>query len=160
MAHDGAKTRETTHQGFALEPAVAVVGRYPAPEGVAAGMARISRDATPIPDLVRAAIEDTALARKRNENIIFGYGHSSVAEHGVFSLAIQDIPRSLSVELVSHRLASYTQLSYRYVPLDRVPVHFFLPQELREGRAAAIATRVWVSHTLTISGGAKARPRS
>ncbi len=127
-------------QGYALEPSVAVVGTYPAPEGVAAGMARISRDATPIPDLVRAAVEDTTLARKRNENIIFGYGHSSVAEHGVFSVAVQGIPRSLSLELVSHRLASYTQLSYRYVPLDRLPVHYFLPLELREGPAREIAT--------------------
>src|SRR5207245_9847927 len=94
----------------------------------------------PIPELVRTAIEDTALARKRNENIIFGYGHSSVAEHAVFSVAVQDIPRSLSVELVGHRLASYTQLSYRYVPLDRIAVHYFLPEELRQGRARAIAT--------------------
>ena len=131
-------------QGYALEPSVAVVGTYPAPEGVAAGMARISRDATPIPDLVRAAVEDTALARKRNENIIFGYGHSSVAEHGVFSVAVQQIPRSLSLELVSHRLASYTQLSYRYVPLDRLPVHYFLPLELREGPARAVATEAMV----------------
>jgi flavin-dependent thymidylate synthase len=128
-------------EDYALEPSVTVVGAYPAPEGVAAGMARISRDATPIPELVRAAIEDTAMARKRNENIIFGYGHSSVAEHGVFGVAIEDIPRSLSVELVAHRLASYTQLSYRYVPLDRLRVHYFLPEELRQGRSRAIATR-------------------
>ncbi len=125
---------------YAQEPCVTVVGTYPSPEGVAAGMARISRDATPIPDLVRAAIGDTALARKRNENIIFGYGHSSVAEHGVFSVAIQDIPRSLSIELVSHRLASYTQLSYRYVPLDRLAIHYFLPEELRSDPARSVAT--------------------
>ena len=138
MVRDGGEI--PAGQEFALAPSVTIVGSYPAPEGVAAGMARISRDATPIPDLVRAAIEDTALARKRNENIIFGYGHSSVAEHGVFSVAIQDIPRSLSIELVAHRLASYTQLSYRYVPLDRLAVHYFLPEEFQEGPARAIAT--------------------
>ena len=118
---------------YALEPTVAVVGRYPSPEGVAAGLARISRDATPIPELVRQAVEDTELARRRNENIIYEYGHSSIAEGAVFGVAVQDIPRSLSIDLVSHRLASYTQLSYRYVPVEKVPVQFFLPEEFRSG---------------------------
>src|SRR5215472_5002386 len=102
-------------RSFALEPAVTVVGTYPSPEGVAAGLARISRDATPIPELVRQAVEDTDLARRRNQNIIYEYGHASIAEGAVFAVAIQDIPRSLSIEVVSHRLASYTQVSYHYV---------------------------------------------
>jgi flavin-dependent thymidylate synthase len=120
-------------RSYALEPTVTVVGAYPSPEGVAAGLARISRDATPIPELVRQAVDDTDLARRRNQNIIFEYGHSSIAEGAVFAVAIQDIPRSLSIDVVSHRLASYTQLSYRYVPLEKVPVQFFLPAEYRSG---------------------------
>jgi len=88
--------------------------------------------------LVRQAVEDTGLARRRNENIIYEYGHSSIAEGAVFGVAIQDIPRSLSIDLVTHRLASYTQLSYRYVPVERVPLQFFLPREFRDGRARGI----------------------
>ena len=125
-------------RAYALEPTVTVVGSYPSPECVAAGLARISRDATPIPELVRQAVDDTDLARRRNQNIIFDYGHSSIAEGAVFAVAIQDIPRSLSIEVVSHRLASYTQLSYRYVPLDRVPVQFFVPEEFRSGQRRAV----------------------
>src|SRR5205085_3118419 len=125
-------------RAYALEPMVAVVGRYPSPEGVAAGLARISRDATPIRGLVRQAVEDTELARRRNENIIYEYGHSSIAEGAVFGMAVQDIPRSLSIDLVSHRLASYTQLSYRYVPVEKVPVQFFLPEEFRSGPRRSI----------------------
>ena len=128
----------TASREYALEPTVAVVGRYPSPEGVAAGLARISRDATPIPELVRQAVEDTELARRRNENIIYEYGHSSIAEGAVFGVAVQDIPRSLSIDLVSHRLASYTQLSYRYVPVEKVPVQFFLPEEFRSGPRRSI----------------------
>src|SRR5438067_5916227 len=123
---------------YALEPSVAGVGRSPSPEGVAAGLARISRDATPIPELVRQAVEDTELARRRNEHIIYEYGHSSIAEGAVFGVAVQDIPRSLSIDLVSHRLASYTQLSYRYVPVEKVPVQFFLPEEFRTGRKRSV----------------------
>src|SRR5437588_8042376 len=128
----------TPAREYALEPTIAVVGRYPSPEGVAAGLARISRDATPIPELVRQAEEDTELARRRNENIIYEYGHSSIAEGAVFGVAIQQIPRALSIDVVAHRLASYTQLSYRYVPLEKVPVQFFLPQEFRQGARRAI----------------------
>lgn len=128
-------------RAYALEPLVAIVGSYPSPEGVAAGLARISRDAAPIPELVRQAVEDTVLARRRNENIIYEYGHSSIAEGAVFGVAVQAIPRSLSVELVAHRLASYTQLSYRYVPVEKVPVQFFLPEEFRAGRARAVFDR-------------------
>jgi flavin-dependent thymidylate synthase len=125
-------------RAYALAPSVAVVGAYPSPEGVAAGLARISRDATPIPELVRQAVEDTTLARRRNENIIYEYGHSSIAEGAVFGVAIEGIPRALSIDLVSHRLASYTQLSYRYVPVEKVPLRFFLPEEFRAGRARAV----------------------
>src|SRR5690242_11833472 len=136
-------------RSYALEPTVTVVGSYPSPEGVAAGLARISRDATPIPELVRQAVDDTDLARRRNQNIIFEYGHSSIAEGAVFAVAIQDIPRSLSIDVVSHRLASYTQLSYRYVPLEKVPVQFFLPAEYRSGPRRDIFDRA-VEHSLRI----------
>lgn len=125
--------RTSVTERYAVEPTVTVVGRYHSPEGVAAGLARISRDAMPIPELVLQAVQDTDLARRRNENIIYEYGHSSIAEGAVFGVAVQDIPRSLSIEVVAHRLASYTQLSYRYIPVDRVPVQFFLPEEFREG---------------------------
>lgn len=118
---------------YALAPSVSLLGTYPAPEGVAAGLARISRDATPISDLVRQAVDDTTMARRRNENIIYAYGHSSIAEGAVFAIAVENIPRALSIDVVAHRLASYTQLSYRYVPVEDAPVQFFMPQEFRTG---------------------------
>src|SRR5919109_5354414 len=128
----------TASRGYAFEPSVAVVGCYPSPEGVAAGLARISRDATPLPGVGGGAGKDPGGARRRNANIIYEYGHSSIAEGAVFGVAVQDIPRSLSIDLVSHRLASYTQLSYRYVPVEKVPVQFFLPEEFRSGPRRAI----------------------
>jgi len=144
------ETQSPAERAYALEPSVAVVGAYPSPEGVAAGLARISRDATPVPELVRQAVEDTALARRRNENIIYEYGHSSIAEGAVFGVAVESIPRSLSIDLVAHRLASYTQLSYRYVPVEKVALQFFLPVEFRDGRERAVFDRTvdgaWVRY--------------
>lgn len=98
-------------------------------------MARISRDPTPVPQLIKEARDNTALARQRNQRVVYEYGHNSVAEHGCFSAALWDIPRLLSLEIVRHRLAAYTQHSGRYIPFEEVPRQFYLPKEYRRGKA-------------------------
>jgi len=45
-------------------------------------------------------------------------GHTSVIEHASFTFAISDVSRSLSHQLVRHRIASYSQQSQRYVNLN------------------------------------------
>lgn len=45
-------------------------------------------------------------------------GHESVAEHAVFTFAIEGISRACSHQLVRHRMASYSQQSQRYVRMD------------------------------------------
>jgi len=114
---------------------VQLVGKARFPEAITAGMARISRDPTPVPQLIREARQNTALARERNQRVVYEYGHNSVAEHGCFSVAIWDIPRLLSLQIVSHRLAAYTQHSGRYIPFEQVERQFFLPREYRRGKA-------------------------
>ncbi|MCD6298990.1 MAG: FAD-dependent thymidylate synthase [Thermoplasmata archaeon] len=42
-------------------------------------------------------------------------GHESVIEHAYFTFAISDVSRSLTHQLVRHRIASYSQQSQRYV---------------------------------------------
>jgi thymidylate synthase (FAD) len=44
-------------------------------------------------------------------------GHTSVVEHTSFTFAISDVSRSLTHQLVRHRIASYSQQSQRYVNL-------------------------------------------
>jgi len=44
-------------------------------------------------------------------------GHTSVVEHASFTFAISDVSRSLTHQLVRHRIASYSQQSQRYVNL-------------------------------------------
>ena len=62
-----------------------------------------------------------------NEKWVVGYGHSSVAEHAVLHIAVENISR-LAVEcLESNRLASYTEKSSRYQIWG--PDHFYLPAE-------------------------------
>lgn len=46
---------------------------------------------------------------------IMDMGHFSVIEHGTVSFWIEKVPRSLTHELVRHRLFSYSERSQRYV---------------------------------------------
>ncbi len=45
-------------------------------------------------------------------------GHHSVIEHASFTFAVEGVSRSLTHQLVRHRLASYSQQSQRYVDIE------------------------------------------
>jgi thymidylate synthase (FAD) len=65
--------------------------------------------------------------------------HFSVLEHVTLGFIVIGISRSLSHELVRHRIASYSQLSQRYV--DESEVRFVMPLDIMGG--AARARSVW-----------------
>ncbi len=99
------------------------------PETLSAAYARISRDPSSIGELRSRARHSVARARNSNRAIIFDYGHSSVAEHAVFSLDITGVSR-LAVETIeSRRLASFTEKSQRYIALNR---EYVIPPELKD----------------------------
>lgn len=54
-------------------------------------------------------------------------GHESVFEHVSFTFSIEGISRVCSHQLVRHRMASFTQQSQRYVPLDP---EFIIPETI------------------------------
>ena len=98
------------------------------PEPLAAAYARVSRDPRSITELRRVAREEVDRARRSNESIIFGLGHSSVAEHAVFNLDVLGVSR-LAVEVLERgRLSSYTEKSQRYILLEEDWVR---PDEIR-----------------------------
>ncbi len=71
-----------------------------------------------------------------NEKWVVGYGHSSVAEHAVLHLAIENVSR-LAVEcLESNRLASYTEKSTRYQKWDCED--FVIPLEFTDKSSRSI----------------------
>ena len=49
---------------------------------------------------------------------IVAMGHHSVIEHAVFTFSIEGVSRSLTHQLVRHRVASFSQQSQRYVSLN------------------------------------------
>jgi thymidylate synthase (FAD) len=46
---------------------------------------------------------------------VTGYGHGSVIEHASFTFSLEGVSRTMTHQLVRHRVASYTQQSQRYV---------------------------------------------
>ena len=97
------------------------------PETLSAAYARISRDPRDIDVLRKVAREEVEKSRKSNQAIIFGLGHSSVAEHAYFNFDIIGLSR-LAVEYVQKfRFASYTEKSQRYITLDD---DYIVPKEI------------------------------
>lgn len=72
-------------------------------------------------------------------------GHGACLEHANFNFIMWNISRSLTHELVRHRLASYSQLSQRYV--DSSSVAFVVPPAIQElGKSSPEAYRMWIEH--------------
>jgi thymidylate synthase (FAD) len=57
-------------------------------------------------------------AGKMIEKVV-GMGHLSVVEHAHFTFSVEGVSRSLTHQLVRHRIASYSQQSQRYVSMDK-----------------------------------------
>ncbi len=99
------------------------------PETISAAYARISRDPRPVDELRAVARQEVEKARQSNRTIVFGLGHSSIAEHAVFNIDILGVSRLLVEEIERFRLCSYTEKSQRYILLAD---DFVTPEEVRE----------------------------
>ena len=99
------------------------------PETISAAYARISRNPLPVNELRKIARTEVEKARKSNLNIVFGMGHSSIAEHAVFNVDILGVSRLIVEEIEKFRLCSYTEKSQRYIRLED---DFVLPREVQD----------------------------
>ncbi len=82
------------------------------PEIIAVAFAKTSRSPESFREIAHGLNDEKSA--DFHEKWVVGYGHSSVAEHAVLHLAIENVSR-LAVETIeSNRLASYTEKSTRY----------------------------------------------
>lgn len=66
-------------------------------------------------------------------------GHTSVLEHVSITFRVSDVSRSLTHQLVRHRLASYTQLSQRYTqPTFEDDEWYITPPEIYRNEAIRV----------------------
>ncbi len=98
------------------------------PETIAVTFAKTSRSPESFQQI--AAELTSQKSAEFHEKWVVGYGHSSVAEHAVLHIAVENVSRLAVETLESNRLASYTEKSTRYQKWDRD--RFFVPEELEQ----------------------------
>ena len=96
------------------------------PETIAVTFAKTSRSPESFREIA-AELNDEKSAQF-HEKWVVGYGHSSVAEHAVLHIAVENASRLAVEALESCRLASYTEKSTRYQKWT--PQDFHSPAEL------------------------------
>ena len=93
---------------------VKLIGFTPNPEKLPAMAAKLTHSKSKPEDLYKSSVKDL----KGILEHVMSLGHTSVIEHTSFTFAISDVSRSLTHQLVRHRIASYAQQSQRYVNLN------------------------------------------
>ena len=87
------------------------------PEVVAVAFAKCSRSPEQLDRIAKELNEDKS--RKFHEKWVVGYGHSSIAEHAVLSIAIENVSILATKVIEDNRLASFTEKSTRYQVFDK-----------------------------------------
>lgn len=67
-------------------------------------------------------------------NMLVDLGHESPIEHISFTFGVEGVSRTLTHQLVRHRIASYSQQSQRYVKLENF--EYIIPPAIEEDRKA------------------------
>jgi len=90
---------------------VKLIGFTPNPEKIPAMAAKLTHSISKPEDLDKTSDKELNAILQQ----VLHLGHTSVIEHTNFTFAISDVSRSLTHQLVRHRIASYAQQSQRYV---------------------------------------------
>lgn len=96
------------------------------PELVIATAGKLCYSPSNIDDLMEKQTEEGI---EKFVNMITSIGHGSVLEHTSFTFGIEGVSRSLTHQLVRHRIASYSQQSQRYV--KEVQFEYVIPQDIK-----------------------------
>ena len=100
------------------------------PEVVAVTFAKCSRSPEPFDKI--AAELNADKSKKFHEKWVVGYGHNSVAEHAVLSLAIENVSILATKVIEDNRLASFTEKSTRYQIFDKE--HYYKPKKIMNSK--------------------------
>ncbi|MCY6483518.1 FAD-dependent thymidylate synthase [Clostridium aestuarii] len=110
---------------------VKLIEYTPNPEKVIASAAKLCYSAVGIDEILDGLDEDKT---ETFLNRLMSYGHASPIEHVSFTFAVEGVSRSLTHQLVRHRIASYSQQSQRYVKLNQF--EYVIPPEIEDNEKA------------------------
>jgi len=115
-------------------------------ETIAVCFAKCSRSSESFLDIARELSDEKS--SRFHEKWVVGYGHSSVAEHAVVRVAMENVSL-LAVEWIQdNRLASYTEKSSRYQIYDAD--RYVVPEELRRDKKMRDLYKETVDNLLVI----------
>ncbi len=122
-------------------------------EQIAVTFAMTSRRPEAFDEISRMVNE--AKAADFNERWVLNYGHSSVAEHAVLHMAVENISRLAADDVEDNRLAAYTEKSSRYQVLETGS--YYTPKELAQNPDIELAYKqacdsLFKSYEQTIAG--------
>jgi len=112
---------------------VKLIEHTPSPEKVIAAAAKLCYSQVGVDEILEN------LEEKKTDKfleMLMTYGHHSPIEHVSFTFAIEGVSRSLTHQLVRHRLASYSQQSQRYVKLKQF--EYVIPPNIEKNERAKI----------------------
>lgn len=83
-------------------------------------------------------------------------GHESPLEHSILTFKIKNCSRSMTHQLVRHRLASYSQASQRYISEKPESLDFVIPRKIQENPEALAMVQKHLSGLGMLITGLKA----
>lgn len=110
---------------------VKMIEHTPNPEKVIAAAAKLCYSAVGVDEILDGLDEEKS---QKFLEMLMSFGHASPIEHVSFTFAIEGVSRSLTHQLVRHRLASYSQQSQRYVKLDQF--EYIIPPAIEKNKEA------------------------
>ncbi|MEG0641119.1 MAG: FAD-dependent thymidylate synthase [Clostridium sp.] len=101
------------------------------PEKIIAAAAKLCYSNSSVEDILDELTDDKT---QKFIGMLMSLSHESPIEHVSFTFAVEGVSRSLTHQLVRHRIASYSQQSQRYVKLNQF--EYVIPPEIQNIKEA------------------------
>ncbi|WP_315118819.1 FAD-dependent thymidylate synthase [uncultured Clostridium sp.] len=110
---------------------VKLLEHTPNPEKLVASAAKLCYSAVGVEEIQENLEDDKVI---KFLDMLMSYGHESPIEHVSFTFGVEGVSRSLTHQLVRHRIGSYSQQSQRYVKLEQF--EYIIPPEVEKNEEA------------------------
>ena len=131
---------------------VELIGYSPNPEQIPAMAAKLTHSKTEPERLKETSRKELNEILKH----VLKRGHTSIVEHTSFTFAVSNVSRSLTHQLVRHRIASFAQQSQRYVNLEKA--NYVTPPSIKKNKKAKkkydrIIQNIWKEYNKLLDMG-------
>ncbi len=132
---------------------VELISYTPDSDKLSAASAQGCTDPRPAHEILEGMDQGTAEAIL---DIVLPSGHHSVIEHANFTFSVEGVSRSLTHQLVRHRIASFSQQSQRYIRFDTpdfVTPHTIEGNEEAREIFSTSMERAWKEYNALVEAG-------